>query len=241
MNLNDLKLKGGYGLNRALADYSIASESNEIEVVFRDLEGELIKRIARADVVLGCVAWLTNENIIESLAYKRGVSIIVQKEDFLRPDQNSSGDWKVKLSSLYSRINNGMCRAAEGFEGTILREMSTSEVGWDIEPVRCVGNHNSEKNPAFPRMHNKFLIFCHDIKSSYAGKPFQDHNFVPYEVWTGSFNFSKNACNSFENAVIIRDKKILKAFLHEYAQIAALSEPLDWTSDWCAPEWRIGS
>ncbi|NCB47419.1 hypothetical protein EOM81_10435 [bacterium] len=97
--------------------------------------------------------------------------------------------------------------------------------------IRCVGNHNSDKNPAHPRMHNKFIVFC----------KFGRNKIEPQSVWTGSFNFTNNAGSSFENAVLIKNKKIAMAYLKEFGQIAALSEPLDWESKWMAPEWRIGS
>jgi hypothetical protein len=63
----------------------------------------------------------------------------------------------------------------------------------------------------------------------------------PYGVWTGSFNFTKSSVASFENAVYIEDSKIAYAYAHEFAQIFALSEPLDWTTSWSAPEYRIGT
>jgi len=65
--------------------------------------------------------------------------------------------------------------------------------------------------------------------------------FEPYEVWTGSFNFTKNATYSFENAVLSKDQNIVGAFFREFGQIAALSESLDWETEWTAPDWRIGS
>ena len=105
-----------------------------------------------------------------------------------------------------------------------------------IEAVRCVGNHNSQRVPAFPRMHHKFIVLCKEIGGEDGYR-----NYEPYEVWTGSFNFTKNAGFSFENAVVLRDADIVKAFFREYAQIAALSEPLNWEAEWVAPEWRVGS
>jgi len=63
----------------------------------------------------------------------------------------------------------------------------------------------------------------------------------PYAVWTGSFNFTKNAGFSLENAVIMRNPKIVNAYLLEWANVEAISEPLDWENDWVAPEWRIGT
>ena len=45
----------------------------------------------------------------------------------------------------------------------------------------------------------------------------------------------------FENAVILRDQDIAAAYAREWAQILALSEPLDWEAGWCVPEYRIGT
>ena len=100
-----------------------------------------------------------------------------------------------------------------------------------INSIRCFGNHNKDKKPAFPRMHNKFLIFCKE-KSGII---------CPYAVWTGSFNLTMNAGNSLENGLYITKKEIVYKYYKEYAQICAISEKLDWESDWCEPQWRIGS
>jgi phosphatidylserine/phosphatidylglycerophosphate/cardiolipin synthase-like enzyme len=87
-------------------------------------------------------------------------------------------------------------------------------------------------------MHNKFLIFSKVEEST------EDHGIetvTPYAVWTGSFNLTKNATMSLENALFITDKKIVNAYFEEYGQIAAMSEELNWSSEWTAPEWRIGT
>jgi phosphatidylserine/phosphatidylglycerophosphate/cardiolipin synthase-like enzyme len=63
----------------------------------------------------------------------------------------------------------------------------------------------------------------------------------PYAVWTGSFNFSYTASYSFENAIYTNRPKIVQAYFAEWQQILAFSEPLDWTTEWVQPEWRIGS
>ena len=100
------------------------------------------------------------------------------------------------------------------------------------------GNHNRDKKPAFPRMHNKFLVFAKVTSGETEHEP---KIIEPYAVWTGSFNFTKNATNSLENALYITEQLIVNAFFNEYGQIAAMSEPLDWISDWAEPEWRIGT
>src|SRR5262245_13509725 len=92
-------------------------------------------------------------------------------------------------------------------------------------------------SPAFPRAHHKFVVFCREKHETGEGWL----NYTPYEVWTGSFNFTANACKSFENVIVSSDPNIVLAFFKEYAQIAALSEPLDWEVAWTEPQCRIGS
>jgi phosphatidylserine/phosphatidylglycerophosphate/cardiolipin synthase-like enzyme len=94
-------------------------------------------------------------------------------------------------------------------------------------------------------MHHKFLVVggvadadCPDEDRTATG---WEPVFEPAAVWTGSFNFTNNGGDSIENAVIIHDPVIATAYLNEWAQVFALSEPLDWESEYIAPEWRIGT
>ncbi len=236
-NLNELLIEDADGPDEPLGDFQATSQDLKTSVLFKNLESELIGRIDKADVILGCVAWLTSENILRSLSKKAGVSIIVQKEDFLRPDLGSNSSWNRKLRNLYDAIPSKLSRYDEGLAGTSLHMMSFA-TEHSIQAIRCVGNHNSKKEAAFPRSHHKFVIFCKLLENSTNGSGL---NYYPYEVWTGSYNLTKNAGYSFENAIVSKDARIVKAFMKEFGQIAALSEPLDWKSNWTAPEWRIGS
>lgn len=58
-NLNDLGLVEG----DLIEDPSTASDNGLITCYFRDLESNLIHYINEADMVVGCVAWLTSERI----------------------------------------------------------------------------------------------------------------------------------------------------------------------------------
>jgi hypothetical protein len=217
-----------------LTDNSAASPDGSVRVHFRDLEEALIANIRKARVVVGCVAWLTSRPILNALAsVPNGVSIVVQKEDFLRPDLDTTGSMAWSLSVLYSKLPGTSGRYS--FPGLVSSLSYCSDN--TIAPVRCVGNHNREKSSSFPRMHNKFVLFC-NVKEA-EGDGFSE--ITPYAVWTGSFNFSKNATFSFENAVVLTDEAIVQSYYREWGQILALSEPLNWEDPWCAPEWRIGS
>lgn len=231
-NLNQYKIDDETRHGQQIEDFSILS--GDIQVYFRNIEQILIEHIKKADVILGCVAWLTSFKILDALAEKQA-SIIVQKEDFLRPDIDASKSWKNELRMRYDKINMDISLAE-------LSKMGLNYASWiEVQSVRCVGNHNREKKPAFPRMHNKFLLFCNDAEKENP-KDFLDiERIVPYAVWTGSYNLTQNASQSLENAIYTTKEDIVKAYHGEWGQIFALSEPLDWTDEWCAPEFRIGS
>jgi hypothetical protein len=85
-DLNLLGLRTDSAAVQPLADPSTRSADGSVEVVFRHIERRLITELSSATIVVGCVAWLTSRPILEALAQTQGVSIVVQKEDFLRPD-----------------------------------------------------------------------------------------------------------------------------------------------------------
>lgn len=261
-NLNLLKLDiedHGLGVAEELQDFSIKEEDmntfDSVEVVFKDLEDRLVELIHeyKDDMIFGCIAWLTSKKILTALAKCKNVQIIVQKEDFLRADAEFQDKymWKFTLRKWYDSL---------GFEYE--RHQLDSPMGMasygslpDVNPVRCVGNYNRDKSPAHSKSHHKFMVFCRLREGGYNDTMI-DH-YLKYEnvrvvklyqptcVWTGSFNFTKSAANSFENAIVLKSESgvnsVLNAYLKEHHQIFCLSEPLDWNHDWVAPEYRIGT
>jgi hypothetical protein len=243
-NLNDLTIDVDREEPMRLADHG-CSDHAHVEAVFRNLDRRLIAEIEAADYVFGSVAWLTHRDIIAALAKKTGVCIIVQKEDFLRPDSAGYAG-KQRLRQQYASLL-GLIRYEFGLIGQLSVCLDPT-----LDPIRCVGNLNTDKSPAHPRAHNKFVVFaksakcsgcsmCEEPRSRPPSYHLDDKGWELTSVWTGSFNFTHNAVNSLENAVIIRSSKISRAFYNEFQQIAALSEPLDWETNWAAPQWRIGT
>ena len=240
MNLNTIKIKKKRAENDdmddVLTDYV---KSNESIAYFNNIEKYLIEHINASDCVIGCVAWLTNFNILEALA-KKPSQIIVQKEDFLRPDIESDNNWKNKLRNSYNKIK-------PAFSIDHKYEISSEKYGCGLDylqdAIRCCGNYNYEKKSAFPRMHNKFILFCKFKDEIYVNDSFKFNYtiIVPYAVWTGSFNFTDNSTRSFENCIVSFDKKIVDRYEKEFYHIFLLSEELDWSSNWIKPEFYIGS
>jgi phosphatidylserine/phosphatidylglycerophosphate/cardiolipin synthase-like enzyme len=65
------------------------------------------------------------------------------------------------------------------------------------------------------RMHHKFLIFM-------------DADQKPWGIWTGSYNLSRHSEHSIENAVLIRDKKIIQDYLEEFNFLLPYTDPVNW-------------
>jgi len=244
LNRYSLESDGNYDVN--FTDNSVIGDKRKIQVFFRNIKEHLIKEINKADAVIGCVAWLTDSDILNALSKKANVCIIVQKEDFLRPDSgvnirklNWQTKWKKKLKKMYDGLH---CNLERTIFSNILSSVTTNQITTYLDSVRCVGHYNKSRRAAL--MHNKFLIFAKYYDSNEKGGEVYDYSKVrilPYAVWTGSFNFTKNASKSLENAILIRNKEIVNAYFVEFGQICAMSETLDWTSRWVAPQWRIGT
>ena len=220
---------------RFASDKGVASNDGNTIVYFKNLEQHLIKHIKAAQIVVGCVAWLTHPAILQALAgIKKGVSIIVQKEDFLRPDLNSTSQWRSALRKRYEKL-----KSVSVWPGSLSMLTQALIEDYFIDPVRCVGIYNRVKALAAPRMHHKFLVFCRlktDEKST-GGTPLE--KIEPYAVWTGSFNLTINASNSLENAVVIADAAIAQAYFDEWEGIVFSSEPLDWEKEWIHPDYTF--
>lgn len=218
-----------------------SSSGPRVNSHFGDVKEPLVDFIRGSEAVVGCVAWLTDLEVLDELAKIDG-ALVVQKEDFLRPDLGAKGDdWKDRLRQRYDNIDNPWMR---WWFPEPLRSMSTLRLS-GIDGVRCVGNHNSERKAASPRMHHKFLVRLRPtVIPGHVVQGLEMADSIALEaesVWTGSFNFTRNAGFSFENAVVIHDAAIAHSYFEEFSRVASLSEPLDWTSRWVEPEWRLGT
>lgn len=212
--------------------------AGDVTVMFNDLADQLAALIRQHDVTVGCVAWLTNQTVLDALA-ERQCQIVLQKEDFLRPDNGLRGNrrWKNKLRKAYEA-----CRFE--YERNELphpvRSLSVSEFPADVEPFRCIGYGNTSDSFLKPIMHHKFLVFC-DHETTGYDLPFPPYRLAPRAVWTGSYNPTNRGSKSMENALVIRNDAIVTEYMREWSRSLALSEPLDWETEWVAPEWRLGT
>lgn len=236
----------GYPLYNPTIEHRL-TESTKVSAYFRDLERPLLRHIAEADAVVGCVAWLTNLKILSALCSKRAASIILQKEDFLRPDRGAGRlNWKDELQYHYEAIP-GIETYGHLQAGWLETQKDDDEFAPGdslyVVGMRCVGHKNviSQIEPTMPRMHHKFLVF---LKARNDDDPEVIEGawpYAPYAVWTGSYNITRNGNASLENALFIQDSTLAEAYCTEWAQLVEVSEPLDWSSEYAAPDIRYNT
>lgn len=180
---------------------------------FGELHGPLLRFIADSEVLVGCVAWVTSGKILDALA-RADVCLVVQKESWWKKKDARGSSLARRYAALTTTLTADLFPAPLGvkvFRGKLVADPSS------LAPVSCVGYGATTK--ASPLMHHKFVVRCRRLG---------DGTLEPLAVWTGSFNFSANANDSFENAVEIHDPDVAAAYLAEFALIASLSEPMNW-------------
>lgn len=198
------------------------SETKTVYPYFQDLEEKLIELIKSASYVIGCAAWLTNDNILMTLAGKSGVKIIVNKEEYLRADTQSGK--RLFYQGLRNKYNNlddmfksdcPMCDlpliSCKHFV-KMFKHIKTEDLIAKDGAVLSCGIVNN-----FSKMHHKFILFF-------------DENFEPKGVWTGSYNLSNNSNMCLENALYITDPDVFEEYLLEFQIIYSYSEPYKWDS-----------
>ena len=237
-----------------------SGSSRQTEYLFRGLRRRLLRlfdeAIQKGWACFGAVAWLTDPLILDAMA-KLPCSVIVQKEDFLRPDLDDAGadreTWTSRLHRQYEaiRYSDSIGPAGAYFQRQHMPWplCAMSESGDpEIAGVRCFGLHNDRSgDPARrrPLMHLKYLVFAEPILETVPspdGEGMQETvSWKGRALWSGSCNLSLMASRSCEVAYIFRDPAIADAHIRHWAQIAARSETLDWTSIWIDSQWRLGS
>jgi hypothetical protein len=235
-NLNTVQVSG-----QPPTDHSVSSALTGTCAYFKNLDFHLIGHIQKAPAVVGCVAWIAHEKILEALSECVAVSLIVQKEENLRPDFPDAPGHIQKMQQAYSNLRGRFWRYDKTIGYPYMKAVYRRDAS--IEAVRCAGYGppSGAGKKTRPNMHHKFLVFCrYDTEQSmgYGGDPYEAvDGITPYGVWTGSFNFTFNGTISFENAVYLTDPEIVKAYFLEWSQIAVISEPLTWQSQTVNPDW----
>lgn len=241
INLNEIRPDGDVFVRDILwMDKGKDVHSGEVSVYFSNMEKNLVRLISKYRAAVGCVAWLTSEGVLKAMSDLERVSIVIQKEDFMRPDSNSFSNAKIK--ELYESLPPG-ARLLDDFGR--LTSLLTQSGDWECSSVRWAGYYNHDRKPYFPRMHHKFIVLG-DMEPGFTSPhdaEAESHLFLPKAVWTGSFNFTFNSSRSLENAVVITNRDVVMAYYEEWQRVLSISEPIPgyaWKTKWEPTNFRVG-
>ncbi len=203
-------------------DYRVIVNAN-VEIIFEDIEANLIKHIESHDAVVGCVAWLWNKRIVEALRRRLAVSIVVTKEEKFD---------RITMNALPATIGNFRHEHNDNLDPVKRLMMKMDENV--IDAIRVCGDKETQ-----PLMHNKFLVFLDRFKylrqDTNTGKLVDgdaSNTLIPVKVWMGSFNFTYNATKSLESALVLtrgtrtKETTVAREFFNEWTRIYAISSPL---------------
>lgn len=239
-----------------LDDNKIENQVASVSSYFRNLKDEIVDYVEKADAVFGCMAWLSHREIIDSLVRKENVSIVVSEKSQAKSMQalKAHRNW-LKLAHLESnnnaffaflnQMNVGVEEPSADAEIDSVRRL----VPHSLLPPAKSNTMGGESGVDEALMHNKFLVFAkvgftkevlqQASNAYYANvlgankcepkdylRAYATPTISPYAVWTGSFNFTSNAENHFENGLYICSDKIAEHYLNEFLQIYMLSRPL---------------
>ena len=232
-----------------ISQEDFSTESGTVTVIFRNhLENlaELIQRAAAMNLAcVGAIAWLTDPHILYQLTKLR-THIIVQKEDFLRPDVDQDNPYReMLLRADYDDIKGLETR----YDLPGIYSSLSFATDPTLEGVRCLGNR-PEPGVASPNAQQVFRVLQHryDLSSRLHFKgtrrtlpecpptpmaaPVRVDRLVQrHHKWPQLMG----------NSLIIQDVTIAQAYLDEWCQLLALSEKLDWEDPYVTPQWRIGT
>ncbi|MDS1911679.1 phospholipase D-like domain-containing protein [Vibrio parahaemolyticus] len=208
-------------LNKLFQFISPGGVSENIQVNFFNNEEWFINEIGGCDVVLGCVPWITNREIIKKLTSKKGVCIVTDKNAMSKYISrrlalfNDIPTFKFDVSML--PCNNSY------FDGRELQGTNTSA-------IRVFGKPEKDFTPM---LHYKFFVMCDKD---------ENEDILVKSVITGSFNLSDNATNSREVLIKISDKHVVQCFYHEWAKAFILSENInEYSNTELNPEFLLES
>jgi len=158
-------------------------------------------------IVLGCVAWFTDPDIINILSKAKKVMIIVNDENYAT--WGNGVVTKAKYSTLPAFGSDPFSKYWKGIIETPLNFDAFKGKYW--EAVRCFGYKKMAETEALkeglsiqdintnifmnPIMHAKTLVIC-------------DENNIPRWLWSGTINFTTNSKNNIERGWFFDDKAL---------------------------------
>jgi hypothetical protein len=211
-NLNDLKecpdfiMCEGKVVRNYVKDYTESHNVKLVNIFHSNLHQHfttIMNKYGRNRIVVGCMAWLTSDELINTISCAKQVALVVNDEDYSKWGSGCVTRQKYQKLPGFKRPFSEIWGNKITTPLNILNKI--------YEPVRCFGSDG--RHHFSPIMHIKTLIIC-------------DDDDMPRWVWQGSMNFTKNSQNNLENAVFIDDQNIALSSFLNFGNIFIFSKPV---------------
>lgn len=203
-----------------------------VTVHLEHLEERLVEWLSCQVAVVGCVAWLTSERVLEALNSLPVCQVVMQKEDWMRPDFRGAHP---------ARSSPHLYQANAGFDRHSLDLTSTLSYLGDpsVQRFRCIGQSVDREGRAV--MHHKFLVGCAStIEPGESPDEVERLLLEGRSVWVGSFNMTRDAAGNLDSALVLGPEPA-GLYFREWVDVFARSEELNFEHEYAVPEWRVGS
>jgi hypothetical protein len=181
------------------------------EPIFGDKRSALLAWIEAQECIVGCVAWLSDPQILMALNRTNLSEVVMQRESYLHRYGTMAPGSQTSIAALY--------------QATHSYAPHTYEPGPRVR-YRLIGSANHGKRPV---MHHKFLVGCRLVLCTYPhGGPAL--KLVPLSVWYGSWNMTRNAQND-DSALILYGLTVSQPFYQEWHRLWSESEPITGVSE----------
>jgi hypothetical protein len=172
--------------------------------IFGDKRSALLAWIEGQECIVGCVAWLSDPQILMALNRTELSEVVMQREAHLSRYGAMMPEHPSSIAALYQATHD---YAPHTHGGLRVR-------------YRLIGSSNHGKRPV---MHHKFLVGCRLVLCRRPEG--QALKIVPFSVWYGSWNMTRNAQND-DSALILHDMTVSQLFYKEWRRLWADSEPI---------------
>lgn len=192
----------------------------------RNMKEHVLGYINKASYCIGCVAWCTDFDILDRLASKKGVQIVIQ-QDKVATRAYKHDTFRVRLRDKYRSLpkfdwpnwERVFWAGIPDIPPSISRRPS-QVLAKDNCSIRYAGCKQTQEAREKAReeeqvslMHHKFLLYA-------------DERGRIYGVSFGSFNFTRNASDSDEDLHYIEDPRVVQKFFMTYLDVLQHSCPL---------------
>ena len=193
------------------------------EILDRHLSAERPRRSEGQPVVIGCVPWLTSDEVIDRLLRLAACCIVLDKGARL-PTRLVTHD-RPFPSSVLPRL--AMTMPAVDGAATVLGPygpMPDHEVG----PVRVLGWQG--KGMKKPLLHAKILVLGdvgHNTYEADGVGEWEEWEFTPHSVWWGSANWTRGSRSHLEVGFWSDDDSLTRHASSFVQDVISFSEPVD--------------